>query len=140
MASQIAALSNGSFGTAMELSQGDYKTELTQTFEEILEPNSALDAFGIAASLKGKKNMADHLLSLLTMYVRDLLVLKTDPSHPIFLRHYRKRMEATVSRTTVQNLQRAASVIQEVNESFQGNVNEQMTWERLMLGMHGVLF
>ena len=101
---------------------------------------SELDAFAVAGALKGKKTMAEHLLSLLTMYLRDMLVIMTDPSHPIFLRHYRKRMEAGLGRTTPERLQRSVALVQEANESFQGNVNELMVWERLMLGMRGAIY
>ena len=140
MALQLAALSHGSLGNALELSRGDYKTELIETFEDILSPNSTLDAFAIAATLKGKKAMAEHLISLLSMFVRDMAVLKADPNHPIILRHYREQILKRAEKTTEKNLHRALGVIQDVTESFQGNANELLAWERLMLGMHDVLF
>ena len=139
-ADQISALSGGSIGTALELSSSEYEKEVTSTFEEMLSPSSSLDAFLTASGLKGKKSMAEHLLTLMLMFVRDMLVLKTDPNHPIILKHYRPQMMSRLSRTTEKDLQRAAGIIQEVHESFQGNVNELVAWERLMIGLHGVIF
>ena len=140
VAIQLAALSNGSFSTALELSEGDYKTEVIHTFEEMITIGSTLDAFGMAAALKGKKNMADHLLSLMAIYIRDMLLLKSSPDAPIMLKHYKDRMVARLSKTSAQDLHRAGSLIQEIHGAFLGNLNEQVVWERLMVGMHGVFF
>ena len=137
---QLAALSNGSLSKALDLNQGDYKTEVIDTFEDIIKTGSILDAFSTAALLKGKKSMADHLLSLLLAYTRDLLVLKTSPDSPIILENYRAQMLSKLPQTSTQDLIRCIQLIQEVNESFSGNLNEQVVWERLLVGMHGVLF
>ena len=140
IATQLAALSNGSLATALELSEGDYKTEVLSTFEEMLSASSSLDAFSTAAALKGKKNMADHLLSLMAIYIRDMMLLKDSPDAPIILKHYKNRMISRLDKTSFQDLQRAGNLIQEIHGAFLGNLNEQVVWERLMLGMHGVFF
>lgn len=140
IANQLAALSNGSLSTALELSKTDYKTEIIGIFEDILKIQSTLDAFSMAANLKGKKAMADHILSLLLSYTRDMLILKTSPSSPILLDHYRPQMQTRLAKTSTQDLTRCIQLIQDVNGAFLGNVNELVVWERLMLGMHGVLF
>ena len=139
-AAQIAAMSGGSLGQAIELSTSDYKTEVLDAFESMLETDSMLDAFSSASGLKGKKNDADALLKLMAIYIRDMLVLKTAPSCPIILSPYRARMMSRLDKVTEKDLHRAANIVQEVSESFQGNGNELLTWERLMLGMHQVLF
>ena len=137
---QLATLSDGSLSMAQELNQGDYKTELISTFEDILKISSTLDAFSTAAALKGKKSMSAHLLSLLLAYTRDMLILKSSPETPILLENYRSQMLTRLSKTSIQDLIRCIQLIQEVNESFLGNLNEQVVWERLLVGMHGVLF
>ena len=140
MAGQIAALSGGSLGAALDLSNGDYKTEVLGTFEEMIAVSSGLEAFSVASGLKGKKNMSEHLLKLLSMYVRDMMVLKTAPDLPIILEHYRNHMLKRIDKVSPKDLTRAANIVQEIHESFVGNVNELVAWERLLLGMHGVLF
>lgn len=140
MAGQIAALSGGSLGAAIDLSNGEYKTEVLGTFEEMIGTSSVMDAFAVAASLKGKKAMAEHLLTLLSMYVRDMMVLKADPKSPVILEHYREHILQRVDKVSDKHLNRAANTIQEVHESFLGNVNELVAWERLLVMMYGVLF
>ena len=140
MAGQIAALSGGSLGAALDLSNGDYKTEVLGTFEEMLGTSSMMDAFSVASNLKGKKAMSEHLLTLLSMYVRDMMVLKAAPDAPIILEHYRQRMLQRIDNVSDKNLIRAANTIQEIHESFLGNVNELVAWERLLVMMYGVLF
>ena len=137
---QIAALSGGSLSVALNLCHGDYKKDIIDTFDEILKTNSVLDAFSTAAALKGKKNMADHLLALIQSYLRDMLVLKTSPDSQIVLKSYRKQMTSRLPAISSQEIMRCIQLIQEINESFNGNLNELVVWERLMLGMHGVLF
>ena len=110
------------------------------TFEEMLSADSTLDAFSTAASLRGKKNMSDHLLSLMAIYVRDMMLLKDSSDAPIILKHYKDRMLQRLDKTSYQDLQRAGSLIQEIHGAFLGNLNEQVVWERLMVGMHGVFF
>lgn len=140
MARQIAALADGSLGAALELANEDYQRELLDTFEGILNTQSTLHAFSIAATLKGKKNLSEHLLALLLTYIRDLIVMKTAPNEPIVLEHYRERMTQRLPHTTCQSLQRAATLIQDIQDAFLGNVNELLAWERLVIGMHGVLY
>ncbi len=139
-ANQIAALSGGSFGTALDLCSGDYKNEVLSAFENMISPNSTLDAFSVASNLKGKKNMSEHLLTLLSMFIRDMLVIKTSQKGNIILKHYQPAMMQHLSKTSEKDLVRGLNVIQEVNEAFQGNVNELVAWERLIIGMHGILF
>ncbi|MBQ9394559.1 MAG: DNA polymerase III subunit delta' [Proteobacteria bacterium] len=139
-ATQIAVMSGGSLGYALELSSSDYKNEVIQTFEEMLETDSVLSAFSVAAGLKGKKDKAEALLKLMQIYVRDMLVLKAAGTESVILTPYRDRMQARADKVTENDLQRATGVIQEVTESFQGNVNELLAWERLLIGLHGVLY
>ncbi len=139
-AAQIAAMSGGSLGQALELSTSDYKTEVISAFEDMLNTESMLDAFSSAALLKGKKDKSDALLKLMSIYIRDMLILKTAPEYPIILTPYRSKMMERSSKVTEKDLQRAANIVQEVAEAFQGNANELLAWERLMLGMHGVIF
>ena len=139
-ANQTAAMAGGSLGAGLELSAGDYKTEVIEAFEKILHVGSTLDGFGVASELKGKKSMSDPILSLLQIYLRDMLVLKLVPGAPVILRHYRPLMESRIANVTEKNIQRASQLVQEINEAFLGNVNELVAWERLVLGMHGVLF
>ena len=80
------------------------------------------------------------MLSLLQSYLRDMLVLKTTPDSPIILKNYRKQITSRLPAVNSQDIIRCLQLIQEINESFNGNLNELVVWERLMLGMHGVLF
>ena len=139
-ANQTAAMAGGSLGAGLELSSGDYKTEVIEAFEKILHVKSTLDGFEIASDLKGKKAMADPILSLLQIYLRDMLVLKVAPKAPIILKHYQPEMTSRIASVSEKNLHRASLLVQEINEAFLGNVNELVAWERLVLGMHGVLF
>lgn len=137
---QIAAMSGGSLGQAVDLSTSDYKTEVLNAFEEMLSTGSMLDAFSTASSLKGKKDKAESLLKLMSIYIRDMLILKSSPQSQIILTPYREKMSARLDKVSEKDLQRAANIVQEVTESFQGNANELLAWERLMLGMHTVIF
>lgn len=140
MAHQIAALANGSFGNAMALTSEDMQKELTDAFESILDTRGMLEAFSTAASLKGKKHLSENLLSLLLHYIRDMLILKLSQDEPICLAHYRERMMKRLPHVEVASLYRAAHLVQDIQEAFLGNVNELVAWERLVMGMHGVLF
>lgn len=139
-AAQIAVMSGGSLGYALELSSSDYKNDVIQAFEEMLGTDSVLSAFSVAARLKGKKDKSDALLKLMMIYVRDLLVLKNAAHNAVILTPYRDKMLSRIELVAENDLLRAMGVIQEVTESFQGNVNELLAWERLLVGLHGVLF
>ena len=134
-AAQIAVMSGGSLGYALELSSSDYKNDVIHAFEEMLETDSVLDALSVAACMK-----AEALLKLMQIYVRDMLVLKASGSESVILTPYRDKMQARLDKVSEGDLQRATGIIQEVTESFQGNVNELLAWERLLIGLHGVLY
>lgn len=140
LAVQIAALADGSFGLALQLADESYQRLLLDTFNAILETSSALECFETAGLLKGKKDMADHILVLLMTYMRDLMALKANPESPVILSHYRARMLRCLGRISRASIERAVCTIQEIREAFYGNANELVAWEHLMIGMHGVIF
>lgn len=140
IAQQTAILAAGSIGKAIELSQGEDQTELLEILDDILSMRSMDDAFSMAASLKGKKDKAEHLMLLLLTYVRDLALLKTVPNAPIVLTRYRDAMFRRVDRVSLKSIERVTQNIVNVQEAFLGNVNEALAWERLTMGLHGVVF
>ncbi|MBR4986107.1 MAG: DNA polymerase III subunit delta' [Proteobacteria bacterium] len=149
IAEQIAALSDGSFGTAMKLAAGDYKDEILDVFSLVLDTGSVMEAFGTAGRIKDRMSkesrdakfaLYGHLLKLLSLYVRDVAVLKSSPESPVILRAYRDRMLRRLECTSTKDLMRAADNIQDVYGSIQNNANELVALERLVMGMHGVLF
>lgn len=149
IADQIAALSDGSIGTARKLCSGDYKEEIIDLFSWVLDTGSIMEAFETAGKIRDrlskesrdvKFSIYGHLLRLLSLYVRDMSVLKATPESPIILRSYRDRMMRRLDRTRVKDLERVAGNVQDVYSAIMGNANEQVALERLVLGMHGVLF
>lgn len=139
-ARQAAILSNGSLGQAIALTRDDYQSALLEILDTVLSVDSMDKAFPVAAQLKGKKDRFEHILSLLLTYMRDLAVLKTARDAPVMLSHYRDKMMQTIDRIEMSSIERAAKNIGDVQEAFYGNVNELVAWERLVIGMHGILF
>ncbi|MBQ8035974.1 MAG: DNA polymerase III subunit delta' [Proteobacteria bacterium] len=149
VAEQVAALSDGSIGTALKLCSGDYKDEILELFSYILETSSVMQAFETAGRIRDrltkesrdiKFGIYNHLLKLLSLYVRDMAVLKSEPSGRIVLRSYRERMMRRLDSTKMKDLTRVAGNIQDIYSAIQGNANEIVALERLMISMHGVLF
>lgn len=137
---QSAILANGSLGQAIDLAQGDYQTELIGLLDDILSMKSSDDALSAAASLKGKKDKADHLLLLLLTYMRDLALLKTSPGTPVVMTRYREAMMRRIDGISFKSIERVINNIMNVQAAFLGNVNETLAWERLTMGLHGIVF
>ncbi len=140
IAQQTAILAGGSLGKALDLLQGTDQDELVVILDKILSMRSMDDAFATAGTLKGKKDKAEHLLLLLLTYMRDMALLKAAPNAPIVMTHYRQSMMRRLDKVSLKSIERATQIIVDVQEAFLGNVNEVVAWERLLMGLHTVVF
>ena len=140
IAQQTAILAGGSLGKALDLLQGTDQDELVVILDKILSMRSMDDAFATAGTLKGKKDKAEHLLLLLLTYMRDMALLKAAPNAPIVMTHYRQAMMRRLDKVSLKSSERATQIIIDVQEAFLGNVNEVVAWERLLMGLHTVVF
>jgi len=138
-AQQIAALSSGSIGTALELSEGDDKDKVLRAFEGILGLTTAADAFSLAETIKEDKLLFDAILLMLLTYIRDIARLKSG-CETVSLAHYLPSMQARLPWVTMSNLMRAMALIDDVRAAFLGNANALLGWERVLLGMYGVIY
>ena len=54
--------------------------------------------------------------------------------------HYRQAMMRRLDKVSLKSIERATQIIIDVQEAFLGNVNEVVAWERLLMGLHTVVF
>ncbi len=137
---QVATMAAGSLGNAVELMEGDDRDAILSAFQMIINEHDAIEAMNVAAGLKGKKQIFIPVVRLLTLFLRDILMVQTlDGSH-ISLRHHSDLILQCARSCTKDDVMRAIEALQEYYEAFLGNGNEQLLWDRVALSFQRVLF
>lgn len=147
---QVVNMAFGSFGEADKFSFGEEKDLIIRQFQQVISLNSSVDALKLAAEFKhdssdDKKKYIqkciEPLFRLLLLFLRDILLRQAMPGADIKLKHHLELIDKCAKSARPADVQRSFDTTQEIyNAIVFGNANEQIAWERLMLGFQGVLF
>ena len=135
---EIAAMSAGSIGAALELSDAD----LTSLRHEWLSTLTRFDQLtngeilGLADELSRDKQSMPVVLDILRCGLRDTLLMacQADTQHLTF----RDRAE-TLPRLSVGSAMKAISAIEDVERALRGNVNARLCSENLLLSLKQIM-
>ncbi len=157
---QYATLASGSLGEAEKfLAKPDAKKKskedddedatdngssdgqsVIQYFQNIILLRNSSEAMTLAAQMKGKKSIVEPLTRLLTMFLRDILLRQSAPDAPVMIRHHIDIIDSCAARARSKDVMRALDNVQDLYNAFMRNANEQIAWERLLLGFCGVIY
>ncbi len=147
---QVVNMAFGSFGAAAKFVYGEDKDLIIRHFQQIISLKSAVDALRLAAAFKHDsadekkkyiQRCIEPLFRLLLLFLRDIMLMQAVPNADIKLKHHLELIAKCAKTARPADVQRAFNTTQEIYQAIVfGNANEQIAWERLMLGFQGVLF
>lgn len=155
---QYATLADGSLGEAEKFMASPEKKKNTdddeadintgtddgkciiQAFQNIINLRNSCEAMKLAASMKGKKAILDPLTRILMMFLRDILLRQASPDAPVLISHHLDLIDKYAHTARPKDVANALENVQNVYNAFMNYANEQIAWERLMLGFCGVFY
>lgn len=124
---QLAPFSAADFSHLLTMRQSAY-----QVLQDVIQAQGAA-SFLQARKLAGKRDQCADLLHWLTLFCRDLTVLKAAPNLPLYNQDLQSELTALAHHVALERLLEAFDMLQQLSRYLSMNLNSQLLFEQLLV-------
>ena len=125
--------------TQTDVSQALARRQSAYTLLQEQGPTIQTPLFLLARQYAGSREQCEEVLHWLSLFCRDLVLLKVAPSLPLYNHDLRAELAALAHSLSVDRLLELCNLLEQLRHYLTMNVNPQLTFERLVIQLQQLL-